>query len=63
MKTSNFLKSNADLCRRRIVVAEINILWNLGESQPRQDKIDREVGKLHNLWFKGIARDMPMADL
>ncbi|MBK7710076.1 MAG: hypothetical protein IPN67_17845 [Bacteroidales bacterium] len=60
MKILNLFKSNADVCRRRIVVAEINILRNLDENQPRQDKIVREMGKLHSLWFKGISRDLRM---
>lgn len=63
MKTSYLLKSNADISRRRIVIAEINILRNLEENQRRHDKIIREMGKLHFLWFKGIARDIRNSEL
>ena len=63
MKTVNFLKSNSDRCRRKIVITEINILRNLAESQVTHVKIVREVGKLHSLWFKGTAKDMRIAEL
>jgi hypothetical protein len=63
MKTVNFLKSDADRCRRKIVINEINILQNLAESQVTHVKIVREMGKLHSLWFKGTAKDMRIAEL
>jgi hypothetical protein len=63
MKTINFLKSNADKCRRRIVIAEINKLHNLSESQPRHDKIVREMKKLHSIWFQGTSKEIRIAEL
>ena len=63
MKTINYSKSNADKCRRKIVIAEINILRNLAESQVRHEKIVREVGKLHSIWFQGSSKDMRLAEL
>jgi hypothetical protein len=63
MKTVNFLKSNADRCRRKIVITEINILRNLAESQLTHEKIVREMGKLHSLWFKGTAKNMRVSEL
>lgn len=63
MKTINYSKSNANKCRRKIVIAEINILRNLAESQVRHEKIVREVGKLHSLWFQGSSKDLRIAEL
>ncbi len=63
MKTVNFLKSSANKCKRKIVIAEINILRNLGENQMRQERIVREIEKLHSLWFKGTAKDLRIAEL
>ena len=63
MKTTNYLKSDADKCRRKIVVAEINILYNQVQRQGNYDKIVREMGKLHSLWFQGTAKDTRIAGL
>ena len=63
MKTVNFLKSKSDWCRRKIVITEINILWNLAENHMKHRKIVREMGKLNSLWFKGNAKDMRLAEL
>lgn len=63
MKTVNFLKSKSDRCRRKIVITEINILWNLAEDHMKHRKIVREMGKLHSLWFKGDAKVIRLAEL
>jgi cyanophycinase-like exopeptidase len=63
MKTNNFLKSNSDKCRRKIVIAEINILWNLDKRQGNNEKIVREIGKLHSIWFQGSSKDTRIAEL
>jgi hypothetical protein len=63
MNTINFLKSKTDQCRRKIVIAEINILLNRDESHLSNEKIVREMGKLHSFWFKGTAKDMRIAEL
>jgi hypothetical protein len=63
MKTINFLKSSADKCRRKIVIAQINILWNLDKRQGNNEKIVREIGKLHSLWFQGSSKDIRIAEL
>jgi hypothetical protein len=63
MKKVNFLKSNADRCRRKIVITEINILRNLAESELTHEKIIREMGKLHSLWFKDTDKNMRVAEL
>jgi len=53
MEIQSIIKSNAHLCRRKIVIAEINILRNFEERPLIQEKIFREMNKLHLLWFKG----------
>jgi hypothetical protein len=58
MKTLNRLKSNTHLRRRSIVIDEINILRNFEGSQLIQNKIEREMSKLHLLWFKDSGRSM-----
>ena len=63
MKTVNFLKSSSDQCRRKIVIAQINILRNLEENPGRHEKIVREMGKLHSLWFKGASKEIRIAEL
>lgn len=63
MKTVKFLKSSSDQCRRKIVIAQINILRNLEENPVRHEKIVREVGKLHSLWFKGASKEIRIAEL
>jgi hypothetical protein len=49
------MKSNAHKCRRKIVVAEISILRKFEGRDLMQNKIDRQMSKLHLLWFKGSA--------
>ena len=63
MKTVNFIKSETDPFRRKIVIAEINILINLEECHVSNKKIVREMGKLHSFWFKGASKDMRIAEL
>jgi hypothetical protein len=63
MKTVNFLKSETDQFRRKIVIAEINILINLDETHVSNKKIVREMGKLHSFWFNGISKDIRIAEL
>lgn len=63
MKTFNFSKSNSHKYRRKIVITEINKLLNLSENQLRQERIFRELGKLHSLWFQGTAKDMRILEL
>ena len=41
-------------CRRMIVIAEINILRKYEDRQLIDDKIVRQMTKLHSLWFKGL---------
>ena len=53
MKTLPLLKTNSSKCRRVIVIAEINILRKFEDNHLIQEKIVREMGKLHSLWFKG----------
>jgi hypothetical protein len=36
-----------------IVIQEINILRKFEDKQPINDKIVRQMTKLHSLWFKG----------
>lgn len=47
------LKAISSKCRRMIVIAEINILRKFEDKQPINDKIVRQMTKLHLLWFKG----------
>lgn len=47
------LKATSSKCRRMIVIAEINILRKFEDKQPINDKIVRQMTKLHLLWFKG----------
>jgi hypothetical protein len=63
MKTVNFTKSETYQFRRKIVIAEINILINLDHNHMINAKIVREMGKLHSLWFSGTAKDMRIAEL
>ncbi len=51
METQSIIQSTAHLCRRKIVIAEINILRKFEESPLIQEKIFREMAKLHLLWF------------
>jgi hypothetical protein len=55
MKTTDILKTKAHKCRRKIVVAEINILRNFESRELVDGKIVRELSKLHSLWFKDRA--------
>jgi hypothetical protein len=41
-------------CKRMIVIAEINKLRENEDKQLIDDKIFREMTKLHSLWFKGL---------
>jgi hypothetical protein len=63
MKTTNFFKSDADKCRRKIFIAEINILFNNVRRQDNHNKIVREMGKLHSLWFQGASKDIRLAEI
>jgi hypothetical protein len=54
MRSSTLLKTNSSKCRRMISVAEINILRKFEDSQLIDDKIVRQMAKLHSLWFKGL---------
>ena len=47
------MKTNSSKLRREIVIAEINILRQYEHRELIQEKISREIGKLHSLWFKG----------
>jgi hypothetical protein len=58
METLKIINSNANLCRRKIVVAQIKILRNFEERPFTQQKIVREMNKLHWLWFKGGSKYM-----
>ena len=42
--------------RRRISVAEINLLRKYEGRELIEDRIERQMAKLHQLWFKGIPR-------
>ncbi|HBH83770.1 MAG: hypothetical protein A2X05_08250 [Bacteroidetes bacterium GWE2_41_25] len=63
MRTPNLLKSKAHQCRRKIVIDEIRILRNFEGSHLIQDKILRELTKLHSLWFKSSGSIMREAKL
>ncbi len=47
------MKTFSSKYRRGIVIAEINILRKFEENQLIQEKIFREMRKLHSLWFNG----------
>lgn len=57
------LKSKSHLRRRNIVIEEINILRNFELNDLIQNKITRELTKLHFLWFKGSKRTINNIDL
>jgi hypothetical protein len=46
----------AHKAKRRASVAEINLLRKFEDKQMIEDRINRQLGKLHRLWFKGIPR-------
>ena len=52
MKTKDILRTTANKYRRKIVVTEINILRKFESKQLIEDKITREMSKLHSLWFR-----------
>jgi hypothetical protein len=54
MRSTTLLKANMSKCRRMIVIAEINILRKNEDRQLIDDKIVRQMTKLHSLWFKGL---------
>ena len=54
MRSNTLIKTNASKCRRMIVIAEINILRKYEDRQLIDDKIVRQMTKLHTLWFKGL---------
>jgi hypothetical protein len=54
-----YAKTNTDVAhtaKRRASVAEINLLRKFEDRQMIEDRITRQLGKLHKLWFKGTAR-------
>jgi len=53
MSTYSSLKTTSSKRRQMIVVAEINILRKFEDRQLIEDKIFREMRKLHSLWFNG----------
>ena len=58
MRNTTLIKINASKCRRMIVIAEINILRRYEDKQNIDDKIVRQMTKLHALWFKGKSNDL-----
>jgi hypothetical protein len=54
MRSTTLLKTSSSKCRRMIVIAEINILRKYEDRQLIDDKIIRQMTKLHSLWFKGL---------
>lgn len=42
--------------RREISVAEINLLRKFEGKQLIEDRINRQMSKLHSLWFKGVKK-------
>jgi hypothetical protein len=50
---------NADVMlkrRRQIITAEINLLRKFEGKQLIEERIGREIGKLHSLWFKRAVK-------
>lgn len=55
--THIYAKTNTDVAhtvRRRASVAEINLLRKFEGRELIEERISRQLGKLHHLWFKGI---------
>ena len=46
-------ESAAHRARRRLSVAEVNVLRKFEGKQMIEERIERQLGKLHKLWFKG----------
>lgn len=46
-------KTVANKSRRRISVAEVNLLRKFEGKQMIEERIERQMAKLHKLWFKG----------
>ena len=42
--------------RREISIAEINLLRKFEGKELIEDRINRQMTKLHSLWFKGIKK-------
>jgi len=58
MKTALSLKTYSNKCRRKFAVAEINILRNFEERDLIQEKISRQLFKLHSLWFSASRKEI-----
>jgi hypothetical protein len=57
--THIYEKINTDVAhtvKRRVSVAEINLLRKFEGKELIEDRIARQMTKLHSLWFKGINR-------
>ena len=54
MRSTTLIKTNSSKCRRLISIAEINLLRKSEDKQLIDDKIGRQMTKLHSIWFKGL---------
>jgi len=54
MKTNIISPRDSSKCKRMIIVAQINKLRKFEDFRPVDNKIYREMRKLHILWFKGF---------